>query len=80
MIERKTRQDGACQILNALLGDDHGLADDVLDRLLDGKAPDAVAIAGLIPQLVRHAATGAGKNGLRALKDTRDEMARTLAG
>jgi hypothetical protein len=38
MIERKARQDGECQILDALLGDDHGLADDVLERLLDEMA------------------------------------------
>jgi hypothetical protein len=53
---------------------------DVLERLLDGKAPDAVAIAGLIPRLARHAAKGAGENGLRALKDTQGAVAEALAG
>jgi hypothetical protein len=78
--EKRQRVRGGRQAIGVLLGDDHGLADDVLERLLDGKAPDAVAIAGLIPRLVRHAAKGAGENGLRALKDTRDELCKTLAG
>jgi hypothetical protein len=80
MVESEARSKGARQVIESLLGADHGLADDVLARLLDGKAPDAVAVAGLIPRLVRRAAKDACENGLRALRDTQGAVAEALAG